>query len=288
MRRGNRDALQAQPTSPAACRRTDVIGIDAGASTIRLWTRAAGITELATPLTAAEVGNERSDATAAVVDAPAHATVHGRRRLEAATASLNRGAPVLLMEAPLAAAAGADLDITGTSPWVVLDVGVPGSEASVLADGRVIDAVSCPVGCREIERTVLSYLYRRHDVLAGPLAAWRALRSTSGFDIAHDTRTHTRINPDELTADLYRPISAVVGAVRRVSQRASVRMGKEVLDTTNVVVVGGGAFFPPLRAALQEELATAVTAPVDPRHAIIRGLALFAAEAARVPQLWDA
>jgi rod shape-determining protein MreB and related proteins len=190
------------------------------------------------------------------------------------------------MDTPLAAAAGTDLDITGTSPSVVLDVGVRGSEAAVLADGRVVDAVSCPVGCREIERAVLSHLYRRHHVLAGPEVAWRALRSTTGFDIDRDAGTDIHISPDELAADLHRPMSSVVGAVRTVFQRASLRIGKGVLDD-GIVVVGGGACLPPLRAALRDELATAVTSPPDPVHAVIRGLALFVAEADRCPRLWD-
>jgi rod shape-determining protein MreB len=190
------------------------------------------------------------------------------------------------MDAPLAAAAGTDLDITGTSPRVVLDVGVHGSEAAVLADGRVIDAVSCPVGCREIERAVLSYLSRRHHRLAQPPAAWRALRSTTDLELGRDTRSDIGISPAELAAELHRPISAVVGAVRTAAQRASLRIGKGVLDE-GIVVVGGGAYLPPLRAALCDELATAVMSRPDPRRAVIRGLALFVAEANRYPRLWD-
>jgi actin-like ATPase involved in cell morphogenesis len=296
----------------ASRRRADTIGIDAGTSTIRLWTQTAGVTELTTPPAAIRPGGERSDTTAAVVTAgrdairpqlprslrrrrqgfpavaavPARASVHGRRRLRAAIGSLNRGGPVLLMDAPLAAAAGTDLDITGTTPRVVLDVGVHGSEAAVLADGRVFDAVSCAVGCREIERAVRSYLYRRHHLLDQPHAAWWALRSTADFDIGRDTRGDIGFKPDELAAELHQPISAVVGAVRTASQRASLRMGKGVLDD-GIVVVGGGAYLRPLREALRDELATAVISPPDPRHAVIRGLALFVAEANRYPRLWD-
>jgi actin-like ATPase involved in cell morphogenesis len=266
-------------------RHADTIGLDVGAWTTRLWTRVNNVTDLPTPLTAARPGSERSDASASVMAAgrdairsqlprglrrrtqgfavvaavPDRASVIGRRRLEAAIRSLNRSGPVLLMDAPLAAAAGTDLDISGTSPRVVLDVGVHGSEVAVLADGRVIDAVSCPIGCRAMERTVLSYLFRRHQVPAGP---------------------------PELAKDSYRPISAVVGAVRTVTQRASMRTGKDVLED-GLVLVGGGAFLPPLRATLQAELATAVTSPVDPLRAVIRGLALLTAETDRHPWLWD-
>jgi rod shape-determining protein MreB len=292
-------------------RRPGTIAIDAGASAIRLWTPAAGVTELGTPVSLLRPEDERSDATAAVVIAcrhrirsqlprslrrrrrgfplvaavPARASAPGRRRLVTALATLNRVGPVLLMEAPLAAAAGTGLDVTSTSPRVVLDVGVHGSEAAVLAEGRVIDAVTISAGSRAIELAVLRYLFRRHQMVAGPLTAWRALGSP-GFDMEGDPRAEIQVSPNELAADLSRPMSTIVSAVRTLTHRAGLRLGTEALEH-GIVVVGGGASLPPLLATLRGELGVVVTSPPEPRRAVIDGLAMFVAETDRHPQLWD-
>jgi rod shape-determining protein MreB and related proteins len=289
------------------------VAIDAGASAIRLWTPAGGDTETSTLLAQGQTPQDRSDATAAILEAsrdlvrqelsdghrrrgrgfpaavaiPARAGIIGRRRAEAAAATMNRRGPVVLMEAPLAAAAGANIDVGGTAPRVVLDVGVHGSEVAVLADGRVIEVRGCAVGCHDIERAVLAHVFRRHRVLAAPQAAWRALRSGSmtAFD-GQEVRTEIRVNRAELVADLWVPVSAIVEAVRRVAERGSARLGTDAL-AGGVTVVGGGGCLPPLINTLQAELAAPVTAAADPRRAVIRGLAKFLRETGRHPELWN-
>lgn len=299
--------------SPARRGHHRALAIDAGASTIRLWSSDAGTTELTPPpLDREDV--DRTDATADIVGrsrellrrhpagglrrrrrgfpvavaVPARAGTAGRRRAEAAVAALNRGGPVVVMDAPLAAAIGADVDVTTTTPRIVLDVGVRGSEAAVIADGRVITAVGCSVGCRDIERAVLVHVYRRHHVLAAPHAAWRALHVGSmTARAAGDDRCEIAVNRSELVADLCVPLSSIVDAVRRVVDRGHTRLGTDSL-AGGLVVVGGGACLPTLTDTLQAELGAPVKAAANPRRAVIRGLAEFASEAARHPRLWDA
>jgi rod shape-determining protein MreB len=290
------------------------LAIDAGASTVRLWTPRGGASDLTTPLLERRHELDRSEATGEIVDAsralirralprglrrrrggfavalavPARAGLAARRRAEAAASAVNRGGPVVLMEAPLAAALGAGVDVTGTAPTVVLDVGVRGGEVSVVADGRVIAAAECFVGCWDVERVVVAHVYRRHHVLAAPQAAWRALQVGSMTAASGGRETcEIRVNRSELAADLCVPMSAIVSTVRRAVERGSSRLGTDALSG-GVVVVGGGGCLPQLVETLRAELEAPVRAAIEPRRAVIRGLAEFAVEAARHPRLWDA
>jgi rod shape-determining protein MreB len=302
-------------SKPTRRGRNQAVAIDPGTSTIRLWTPAEEFVEITTSTPDRHAHHERSEATgdmlslsrgpirgalpsslrrrrrgfAVVVAIPARASVAGRRRVEAAAEALNRGGPVVLMESPLAAAAGARVDITGTTPKIVVDVGVHGSEAAVLADGRVIDVVSSFVGCHDVERAVLAHVYRRHHVLAAPHAAWRALRggTMTAFAAEDDRRTEIRVNQAELAADLSVPIAPIVGAVRRVVERAASRLAADPLEG-GIVVVGGGGCLPSLIDTMRAEFAVRTTSAPDPRRAVIRGLSEFVSEAARHPRLWTA
>ena len=264
--------------------RNAALAIDAGASAVRLWTPGEDIIEVGPAVPERRRAYDRADATGeilsvtrdvirrelprrlrrhrhgfrVVVAVPARASVTGRRRAKAAAETVNRGGPVVLMEAPLAAAAGANVDIAGTTPRIVLDVGVHGSEAAVLCDGRVVDVVSCYAGCHDVERAAVAHAYHRHHVLAA-----------------------------ELAADLSVPIAPIVESVRRVVQRAGARLGTDIL-AGGIVVVGGGGVLPALLDTLRAECGTRTEPALAPRHAIVRGLAEFVGQAGRHPQLWGA
>lgn len=307
MRRFGRGARRS-PRRPS-----HVVGLDAGASTLRLCLGSSDAPiERATPVIDTRMISDRPEATGRLIDrcrdvikqelprrvrrsragfavavgVPATASTSARRSVETAVTQINRGRPVLLMDAPLAAAAGAGLDISSTVPRLVLDVGVHGSEAAVLADGRVIDAIAIVQGCHAIERAVLAHLYRRHHVFAAPHAAWRALRlgSTIGFT-ARDTAVPVRVSHPELAAQLSGPAAEITAAVRQLARRSGERIGRDTLEH-GLVVVGGGAAVPLLLTTLAEELHCPVVAARDPGRAVVRGLGLLLDEAQRCPEVW--
>jgi rod shape-determining protein MreB len=190
------------------------------------------------------------------------------------------------MDAPLAAAAGAGLDISSTTPHMILDVGVHGSEIAVLADGRVIDAIAIEQGCHEIEHAVLAHLYRRHHVLAAPHAAWRALRLGSAVAFtADDVAVPVQVSRPELAAQLSGPATEITAAVRRLACRTGQRIDRDVLEQ-GLVVVGGGSTVPLLLTTLAEELRCSVGAAPDPLRAVVRGLGLLLGETQHYPQVW--
>lgn len=283
LRRGARNS----PRRPS-----HAIGLDAGASTLRLCLgSSAGPIETATPTVATRMISNRPEATGRLIDlcrdvirrqlprsvrrsragfavavaVPATASTSARRNVEAALRKINRGQPVLLMDAPLAAAAGAGIDISSTVPRLVLDVGVHGSEAAVLADGRVIDAIAIGQGCHQIERAVLAHLCRRHHVLAAPYAAWRALRLGA--------------------AQLSGPAAEITAAVGQLGRRSGERIGRDTFEH-GLVVVGGGGSVRLLLTTLAEDLHCAVVAAPDPGRAVVRGLGLLLDEAQRCPEVW--
>lgn len=208
--------------------------------------------------------------------------------MEAEIHELNRHQPVLLMDAPLAAAAGAGVDTASTLPRVVLDVGVHGSEAAVIAEGRVLDAKGASEGCHHIEQAILAHLYRRHHVLATPQAGWQTLRvgSATVMDPREDTPHPVHVSPAELAAEISGPVGEIVSVVRRLTERATAVLDRDPLEH-GVLLVGGGALVPQLSQTIRAELGTQVHIPRDPRRVAARGVGLLVAEAERYPRLWD-
>lgn len=285
------------------------IGLDAGASTLRVWAGSgADPVEAVTSVVGARTVAVRAEATGPLIHAcrdelkrhlprhvrhsrtgfavavavPATASSMARRRVESIVSELNCGQPVLLMDAPLAAAAGSGLDISGTAPHLLLDVGVHGSEVALLAEGRLRDALAISRGCQEIERAVLAYLYRRHHLRPPGQGAGHALRLTppTGGSAVPTQGCHP-----ELAARLSSVVAEIAAGVWRLAGRAGQRIGHDALEH-GLMVVGGGAAASQLLAMLSAELRCPVVAAVDPRRAIVRGLGELLCETRRYPQIW--
>jgi len=290
-------------TGFTARHRNHAVGLDAGGDTVRLCCPDGHLVEFPTPVASTRPARSRPNATAGIVEASQHAlrrrlprltrrrrrgfrvaaTVPAgagrpaRQQLESALRALNRDQPVMLMEAPLAAAAGAGVDTAGATPRVVLDVGAHGSEVAIVAEGRVLDAVGCAAGCHDIEDAIL----------ATANAAWHALRVGSATILPpdDDTRVAMRLSAAELAVEISDPTATIVSAVRRLTQRAAAVLDRDPLEH-GVLLVGGGALIPQVARTLRAELGTGVHVPQDPRRAAVRGVAQFIEEAERNPYLW--
>lgn len=298
----------------AARHRVHAIALDAGIDTVRVWPAGDELAEFATPVGVARSGEPRTRATASIIEAarypirrrlppltrrrrhgfrvavtvPACATQSDRRRVERAVHLLNRDQPVLLMETPLAAATGVGVDVAAAAVPIVLDVGVHGSEAALVAEGRIIDALGCTSGSHHIEHAVVTHLFRRHHVLATPAMAWQALRLGAAVIDGPDGDAPVALplSPAELAVEISDPTAAIVNLVRRLSDRATTLLDRDPLER-GLVLVGGGALFPQLARTLRAELHAPVIVPREPRRAAIRGVARLLSEAERYPRLWD-
>ncbi|MEO3796456.1 rod shape-determining protein [Nonomuraea sp. B10E15] len=80
-----------------------------------------------------------------VVGVPVAASPSDRRAVRTAVSEA-AGCGVTLVEEPLAAAVGVGLDVTGSRPFLLLDVGAGIVEAVAIRDGAISDAVAIQLG----------------------------------------------------------------------------------------------------------------------------------------------
>ncbi|MDR2420704.1 MAG: rod shape-determining protein MreB [Oscillospiraceae bacterium] len=78
---------------------------------------------------------------------------------------------VYLMEAPLAAAVGAGLEINKADGYMVVDCGGGTTDAAVLSLGGVVESKSIKAGGEAFDEELIKYIKRRHNVLIGDSTA---------------------------------------------------------------------------------------------------------------------
>jgi len=78
---------------------------------------------------------------------------------------------VYLMEAPLAAAIGAGLDVTKPEGHMVIDIGGGTTDIAVLSLSGVVESVSLKAGGDAFDDALIKYIRRKHNVLIGKTTA---------------------------------------------------------------------------------------------------------------------
>ena len=84
---------------------------------------------------------------------------------------------VYLMEAPLAAAIGAGLDITKPEGHMVIDAGGGTTDIAVLSLSGVVESASLKSGGDAFDEALIKYIKRKHNVLIGDTTAEELKRS---------------------------------------------------------------------------------------------------------------
>ena len=78
---------------------------------------------------------------------------------------------VFLMEAPLAAAIGAGLDITKPDGHMVIDIGGGTTDIAVLSLSGVVESASLKAGGDAFDEALIKFIKRKHNVLIGETTA---------------------------------------------------------------------------------------------------------------------
>ena len=87
-------------------------------------------------------------------------------------AGLQAGArKVYLIEAPVAAALGAGLDISKPEGQMIIDVGAGTTDIAVLSLSGIVESESLKAGGDAFNNAIIKYIRRRHDVLIGERTA---------------------------------------------------------------------------------------------------------------------
>jgi rod shape-determining protein MreB and related proteins len=220
----------------------------------------------------------------ALVCVPSGATWVERRSIPAAVAARRPRCLVTLLDEPVAAAAGAGVDLLGGEGAFVVDVGGGTTEVAVVAGGRVVRARSLRLGGNAMDEAIVNAARAQLGLLLGIKAA-RRLKTTLGLsggaagwaeavgvDAAH-RKPRVENVPGWLVAEALEPLIAViVDTVQEMLFDIPPDLAEDVLRG-KIRLAGGGALL--LGLADRIESATGIPAVVvdDPLRCVARGAA---------------
>jgi rod shape-determining protein MreB and related proteins len=232
----------------------------------------------------------------ALVCVPGGATWVERRAVAAAFGTRRPRCQVELVDEPVAAAAGAGLDLSAGAGGFVVDVGGGTTEVAAVAGWRVVRAESLRMAGNAMDAAIVNAVRANLGMILGQRAA-RQLKMDLGLTGGEDgwaeavgldaARRVPRVEkvPAELVAQALRPVVSAIGTcVQNVLSDIPPGLAEDVVRG-KVRLSGGGALLPGLAGRLAEVTEIGVEVAEDPLRCVVRGAAamLTAAGAPGVP-----
>ncbi|HEV2451827.1 MAG TPA: rod shape-determining protein [Streptosporangiaceae bacterium] len=217
-----------------------------------------------------------------LVCVPAGATWVERQSVPAALRTRGRGCVVTLLDEPVAAAAGAGVNLSSGEGAFVMNVGGGRTEVAVVSGGRVARTQSLRLGGNDMDEAIVHAAKSELGLLLGIKAA-RRLKMTLGLtggeagyaevvgvDAGSRTPRVENIQGKLVATALEPAITAIIDAMHEMQSDLPPDLAEDVVRG-KIRLAGGGALLPGLAERIEASAGIPTAVADDPLRCAIRG-----------------
>jgi rod shape-determining protein MreB len=218
----------------------------------------------------------------ALVCVPGGSTWVERQSIPAAVEARRPRYRVILIDEPVAAAAGAGVDLSGGEGAFIVDVGGGTAEVAVVVGGRVVRAESLRMAGNAMDEAIMHAARTEFGLLIGRNAARRlkmTLGLTGGSGAAAEAvgvdaalrKPRIESVPGWLVANALEPVvGAIVETVGEILTDIPPDLAEDVIRG-KIRLAGGGALLPGLDSRIEAASGIPTVVVDDPLRCVIRG-----------------
>ena len=218
-----------------------------------------------------------------VVGVPSGITEVEERAVEEAI--LQAGArEVYLIEEPMAAAIGANLDVAEPSGNIIVDIGGGTTDIAVISLGGAVVSDSIKVGGDKFDSAIADYIKKKHNLLIGERSAEKLkieigtaikddeeqFMNISGRNMIKGLPETIKISSREIAEALEDCIKQIVVTARTVLEKTPPELAADI-STSGIVMTGGGALLKNLGKRIEEATGINVVVADDPLSCVAKG-----------------
>jgi rod shape-determining protein MreB and related proteins len=220
----------------------------------------------------------------ALVSVPSRATWVERHSVTAALETRRPRYTVRLIDEPVAAAAGAGVDLSGGAGAFIVDIGGGTTEIAVVAGGRVVRAQSLRLAGNAMDDAIVRAARTELGLILGSKAATRlkmALGLTGGpmdwaeaigLDAAQRTPRVERVPGKLVATALEYTVAAIIRSVQEILSDIPPGIAEDVVRG-KIRLAGGGSLLPGLASRIESSTDIGALVVDDPLRCVIRGAA---------------
>ncbi len=192
---------------------------------------------------------------------------------------------VYMVDAPIAAALGAGLRISGPRGCMIIDLGGGCCQASVLSMGGIVTSDTIRIGCSDLDRAIVQYIRKKYDLLIGEAAAealrikigsaWqnfdRGVAEVPGRDLGGGLTGVARVSCADVCAAMSERLERIIGMVKTTLEETPPELASDIYDS-GIMLLGGGALIDGLPELMKKHIGIRVNPIKNPMDCTCRGL----------------
>ena len=219
----------------------------------------------------------------AVVGVPSGITEVEERAVEEAI--IQAGAKeVYLIEEPVAAAIGANMEISAPSGNIIVDIGGGTTEVAVISLGGIVVSNSIRVAGDEIDEAIVNYIKKELNLAIGlttaeeikikigcamPLMTKESME-IRGRDLNTGLPKNIIIDSQQIEEAMREPINDIVDIVKLTLEKTPPELSSDVMEK-GIILAGGGALIRNLDKLISEKTGIPVVIAENPLHCVAKG-----------------
>ena len=218
-----------------------------------------------------------------VVGVPSGITEVEERAVEESV--LRAGAKeVYLIEEPMAAAIGANLDVAEATGNIIVDIGGGTTEVAVISLGGVVISNSLRTAGDELDEDIVNYIKREMGLAIGETTAeeikieigcalplmTEASMEVRGRDLGNGLPRNVIVTSTQIEEAMHDSINEIVEVVKATLEKTPPELASDIVEK-GIVLAGGGALIRNLDKLLSQKTEMPVYIAEDPLECVVKG-----------------
>lgn len=218
-----------------------------------------------------------------VVGVPSGITEVEERAVEEAI--LQAGArEVYLIEEPMAAAIGANMDIAEPSGNIIVDIGGGTTEVAVVSLGGVVVSNSIRIAGDDLDEDIVNHVKRKRNLAIGETTAEQikkaigcamplmseASMEVRGRDLSSGLPETITVTSSEIEEAMKESINKIVDVVKLTLEKTPPELASDIMEK-GIVLAGGGALIKNLDKLISEKTDMPVYVAEEPLDCVVKG-----------------
>ena len=175
---------------------------------------------------------------------------------------------VYLIEEPMAAAIGANLDVSEPSGNIIVDIGGGTTEVAVVSLGGIVISHSLRIAGDELDEDITNYIKREFNLAIGDTTA-EEIKKQIGCALPLMTEMTMDVTGRDLNTGLPRNI-IISSTVKATLEKTPPELASDIMEK-GIVLAGGGALIKNLDKLLSERTGMPVYVAEDPLDCVVKG-----------------
>lgn len=191
---------------------------------------------------------------------------------------------VYLIEEPMAAAIGANMDIAEPSGNIIVDIGGGTTEVAVISLGGVVVSNSIRVAGDELDEDIINYIKRERNLAIGDTTAEQIKKEIGaatplvtgmsmeirGRDLSSGLPETITITSAEIQQAIAESVDKIVEIVKQTLEKTPPELASDIMEK-GIVLAGGGALIKNLDKLLSMRTEMPVYVAEDPLDCVVKG-----------------